>query len=189
MSKTQEELWSRFRVTNYQGNYLEEWEVSKWKNQHDDLDLIFAILEIQSVVSEARLGLAEIIIHNVGNVFRRLGNPKGNRPVDANWTYGDRKATKWIVAGDNSVINDVTIPTNYELVFAKTSELLSGSGWVGNFWLVEGYFFSFSEGFSNMAGVIIKDGVMQILLGEQAYKVYREKIQQHQWDAINRRLI
>jgi len=80
------------------------------------------------------------------------------------------------------------------LVFAKTSELLSGSGWVGNFWLVDGYFFSFADGFSTMAGVLFKKDdqdrpIMQILVGERAYEIYQEKIKQHQWDAINRRLI
>lgn len=192
MSKTEEELWSRFRVTNYQGNYLEESDVLKWKYQYDDLDLIFTILGIGSVVSDSD-GLAEIIIQHAGSVFRRL-SPKDIKPVDDNWTYGGKQATKWIVAGDNTVVNKVTFPTNYKLVFAKTSELLSGSGWVGNFWLVGGYFFCFSEGFSTMAGVLFKKDnqdrpIMQILLGERAYEVYQEKLKQHQWDAINRRLI
>jgi len=181
MSKTEEELWSRFRVTNYQDLYAEEWDVSVWKVRAD-LKTIFQMLDIE--VRTGDDGLAEAIIKKPGNVLRKLD---GDKPLDDKWTYGGKQATKWVV-------NGATFPTNYELVFAKTSELLSGSGWVGNFWLVEGYFFCFSEGFSNMAGVIFKKDdrdrpIMQILLGEQAYVVYQEKIQQHQWDAINRRLI
>jgi len=193
MSKTEEELWSRFLITNYGGNYLEESDVLNWKYQYDDLDLIFEVLEIG--LSNNGNDLAEVVIKKPGDILRKLSSKTGgNKPLDDKSTYGGKQATKWVVRGVNTVVNKVTFPTNYELVFAKTSELLSGSGWVGNFWLVEGYFFYFPDGFSNMAGLLFKKDdqdrpIMQILIGERAYESYQEKMKKHQWDAINRRLI
>ena len=183
MSKTKEELWSRFLVTNYQDLYYNESDIRSLLSTYYDLEKIFRTLEIMIENTE---DTGEVVIKKCGDVLRKLGNPNGNKPFDKG-EYGGKQATLWRVA---ETYND----TNYELVFAKTSELLSGSGWVGIFWLVEGYFFCFSEGFSTMAGVLFKKDnqdrpIMQILLGEQAYEVYQEKIQQHQWDAINRRLI
>ena len=187
MSKTEEELWSRFLVTNYQDLYYSDIEsdIRSLLSTYYALEKIFQTLEIIVVDKE---DIGEAVIKNCGNVLRKLSSQKGgNKPFDDKGVYGGKQATLWRVA-------ETTNDTNCELVFAKTSELLSGSGWVGNFWLVEGYFFCFSEGFSTMAGVLFKQDkqgrpIMQILLGEQAYKVYQEKIQQHQWDAINRRLI
>lgn len=185
MSKTKEELWSRFLVTNYEGKYLEESDTLNLIDTYYDFKKIFRTLEMDG--NSAGMDLVEVKIKNPGNVLRKLGNKTGNKPFDSKATYGGKQATLWRVAGTYD-------DTNYELIFAKTSELLSGSGWVGNFWLVDGYFFSFSEGFSTMAAVLFKKDdqdrpIMQILLGEQAYEAYQEKIQQHQWDAINRRLI
>jgi|GEM_PF-4477697 hypothetical protein len=181
MSKTQEELWSRFWVTNYEDKYFDESDILSLKYNYSDLDLIFGVLELG--FSYDNNDLAQVVIVKPGDILRKL-SPK-SKPVDDGWlyAYGGKKATKWIAAG-----------ANYELVFAKTSELLSGSGWVGNFWLVDGYFFSFADGFSTMAGVLFKKDdqdrpIMQILVGERAYEIYQEKIKQHQWDAINRRLI
>lgn len=191
MSKTQKELWSRFLVTNYEDKYFDESDVLSLKYNYSDLDLIFNILELGFSYDDN--DLAEVVIERAGDILRKLG-PKKNKPVDDDWLYAHsgKKATKWIVA-DYNAANPLP-EVNYELVFAKTSELLSGSGWVGNFWLVEGYFFSFADGFSNMVGLIFKQDeqgrpVMQILVGERAYEMYQEKIEQHQWDAINRRLI
>lgn len=184
MSKTQEELWSRFLVTNYRDLYYDESEIISLLSTYYALEKIFQTLEIMVVDTKETGG---VVIKNCGDILRKLSSSGKATLLDGKWTYGGKEATFWRVA-------ETTNDTNCELVFAKTSELLSGSGWVGNFWLVEGYFFCFSEGFSTMAGVLFKKDdrdrpIMQILVGEQAYKVYQEKIKQHQWDAINRRLI
>ena len=183
MSKTEEELWSRFWITNYKNQYLDVGDINELIYHYSVLKDLIAFLTINIVDDE----LAQAVINNSGNLLRKLINENKKNPIDHNWTYGGKKATKWVVDGsdDNS---------KYELIFAKTSELLSGSGWVGNFWLVEGYFFYFPDGFSNMAGLLFKKDdqdrpIMQILIGERAYESYQEKTKQHQWDAINRRLI
>jgi hypothetical protein len=188
MSKTKEELWSRFLVTNYQDLYYDESDIRSLLSTYYDLEKIFQTLEI--MVEDT----GEVVIKNCGDVLTKLSDGAIG-PFDDKGVYGGKQAILWrVVPADRSSTVNWTTDTNYELVFAKTSELLSGSGWVGNYWLVEGYFFCFSEGFSTMAGVLFKKDnqdrpIMQILLGEQAYEVYQEKIQQHQWDAINRRLI
>ena len=207
MSKTGEELWSRFWVTNYKNQYLEESDINKWLHDYSALALLFKLLNIDIVnvpIPQAQPSdeLAQAVIKNSGSLLRRLIDPN-KKPID-NWTYGDKRATKWVVKGppshfdwtiDGDITNSLIIDnTEYELIFAKTSELLSGFGRIGNFWLVEGYFFCFPDDFSNMAGVLFKKDdrdrpIMQILLGERAYELYQEKIKQHQWDSINRRLI
>ena len=193
MSKTEEELWSRFWIINYKNQYLEESDINGISHHYSALRNLLTFLYIDIVGDE----LAEAVIKppNSGNLLRKLINENKENPIDNNWTYGGKKATKWVVDGPgDSQTKFVIDNTKYELIFAKTSELLSGSGWVGNFWLVEGYFFYFPEGFSNMAGVLFKKDdqdrpIMQILIGERAYESYQEKMKQHQWDAINRRLI
>jgi hypothetical protein len=204
MSKTKEELWSRFWVTNYKNQYLDYSEVTEWLHHYSALALLFKTLNIDIVSvpipdSLPSDELAQAVIKNSGDVVRRLIDPN-KKSIDDNWTYGLKPATKWVVNGppsrfEGDITNSLIIEnTEYELIFAKTSELLSGSGWVGNFWLVEGYFFCFPDDFSNMAGVLFKKDdrdrpIMQILFGERAYELYQEKIKQPLWDAINRRLI
>lgn len=166
MSKTEEELWSRFLVTNYEDLYFDNSDILSLLHTYDDLEKIFQTLEIRATGWQ---DTEEVVIKNCEKVLRKFGRPL--RKITA---------TKWQVAE-----TDLTNNIDYDLIFNEAS---------GNFWLSGGYFFYFSEGFSTMAGVIFKKDdqdrpIMQILLGEQAYEVYQQKKKQHQWDSINRRLI